>query len=91
MLPCIVCNKPLKSAINNPQSPVQPASGLTFEGNGAYGSNFDPMDGRLSLIINLCDDCIETKGKEGLVLLRTTQRPVHPEPSYAPYDLKNVF
>jgi hypothetical protein len=84
-LPCIVCSKKLEPAFRGDTQSTQPVSGLGFVGQGAYGSDFDPMDGRLSLIINVCDDCLKSKGEEGSVVMMTQERPTYPTPSFTPY------
>lgn len=57
ILPCIVCDKPLRPAVD--QSINQPAHGVVFETYGHYGSTFfDPTDGS-KLEINICDDCLK--------------------------------
>jgi hypothetical protein len=54
-LPCIVCDKKLKSLYG----PNQPDNGLEFTTQGHYGTTvFDPMDGSY-LAINVCDDCLK--------------------------------
>jgi hypothetical protein len=54
-------------------------------GHGAYGSDFDPMDGRLSLIINVCDECLKIKGEEGSVVIMSQERAVLPKPTFEAY------
>lgn len=56
-LPCLVCGKPLKSVLPNPDM-NQPSDATSFTARGQYGSTaFDPMDGTL-LQINVCDLCL---------------------------------
>ena len=83
-LPCIVCGKKLEPAFKG-EPATQPFHGLCFEAQGAYGSDFDPMDGRLSLIINVCDDCLESKGRQGVVVMVTQERAKLPAPTFESY------
>jgi hypothetical protein len=46
------------------------------------------MDGRLSLIINVCDDCLKTKGEEGSVVMMTQEKPKYPKPKFTFYRLE---
>lgn len=87
-LPCIVCDKELRPAFKGNQETNQPVSGLGFVGHGAYGSNFDPMDGRLSLIISVCDDCLKLKGETGSVVMMTQEPPRYPKPKFNFYRLE---
>lgn len=87
-LPCIVCNKTLEPVFNGTQETNQPVHGLGFVGHGAYGSNFDPMDGRLSLIISVCDDCLKTKGEDGSVVMLTQEPPRYPKPKFNFYRIE---
>lgn len=65
-LPCIVCAKKLKPAVDNELN--QPNDGLAFCTYGHYGSTFfDPMDGS-QLEINICDSCLKKRAAEGFVL-----------------------
>jgi hypothetical protein len=84
-LPCIVCSKKLEPAFRGDSTSTQPLNALAFEGRGAYGSEFDPMDGRLSLLINVCDECLKTKGEEGSVVMVTQERPKLPAPTFEAY------
>lgn len=84
-LPCIVCDKKLESAFPGAKESTQPLHALGFVGHGAYGSNFDPMDGRLSLLINVCDDCLKAKGEAGSVIMATQEPPRYPKVKFTPY------
>lgn len=66
--PCIVCSKELLT-VNTSSSHVenQPSGGTNFTSRGHYGSTvFDP-DGRESISINICDECLRSKAQEGFV------------------------
>lgn len=84
-LPCIVCDKALEPAFKGAQENNQPVHGLGFVGHGAYGSNFDPMDGRFSLLISVCDDCLKLKGEAGSVVMLTQEPPRYPKAKFTAY------
>ena len=67
--PCIVCSKELETVdFFNDTVMNQPHGGTNFKTYGHYGSTvFDP-DGRESLSINVCDECLVLKAKEGVVV-----------------------
>lgn len=88
-LPCLVCGKKLEPAFKGDKESNQPLHALEFVGQGAYGSNFDPMDGRLSLIINVCDDCLKAKGEEGSVVMMTQEKPKYPKAKFSFYRLED--
>lgn len=66
--PCIVCGKEL-ATVNNTDDHIadQPSGGTNFSSSGHYGSGvFDPMS-RETLSINICDECLTSKGRAGAV------------------------
>lgn len=67
--PCIVCKKELKNVFNGTDySEHQTDDALMFTADGHYGTTaFDPMDNTY-LQVNICDSCIVSAAKEGLVL-----------------------
>ena len=89
-LPCICCNKALKPACPPAEdseglSTNQPYAGTCFETSGHYGSTiFDMCAGFLQ--ISVCDDCIRSKAKEGLVAHIHTRRPRTEVVSVLPFD-----
>lgn len=85
-LPCLVCGEQSESVSET--SPMQPHGGLVFDAAGAYGSQFDPMSRYHSLVIVVCDACIDAKAEEGRVSLRKGERPVAPKTTFVPYDPK---
>jgi hypothetical protein len=75
--PCVLCGKPLKSAIAGPDGNL-PLDATIFISHGNYGSTvFDPMDGS-ALIVNICDGCLSTAQVQGRVLF--SPRPPLPPP-----------
>ncbi len=64
--PCIICKKPLKRAFNDES---QPSGGVMCRTNGNYGSTvYDPGSSwREALVFNICDECIVTAGRQGLL------------------------
>jgi hypothetical protein len=67
-LPCIVCKKHL----DNVHVDNQPYGGLAFNTHGHYGSRImDPLSDGIDtwLVVNICDDCVESAGKDGHVLV----------------------
>jgi hypothetical protein len=62
--PCICCGLEFADAYG----PNQPADGLGFHSQGAYGTTlFDPMDGS-SIAINVCDGCLAAARDKGWVV-----------------------
>jgi hypothetical protein len=66
--PCIICSKQLETVDHTSDFIVeQPNGGTNFTASGHYGSTaFDPMS-REHLSINICDECLTSKGGEGFV------------------------
>ena len=63
--PCLICAKALRNFADEGGNP--PLGGLEFVTRGHYGSRlFDQQAG--SLIINICDDCLEDAAEKGRVL-----------------------
>ena len=59
-LPCIVCDKPLTNAMHTVKN--QPLQGVQFMTYGHYGTGlFDPMSNTETLVLNVCDECLEKK------------------------------
>lgn len=58
---------------------------MEFAGAGGYGSDYDPVSLRRSLIITICDDCVASKARAGLVH-EVTRTPVSDKFDYALYD-----
>ncbi len=84
-LPCIVCDKPLKSAFQEQDllketrrttTSNQPSNGTCFQSHGNYGSTvFDPVVGNIFAELNLCDECWKIKKADGAIKIfnvRTT-------------------
>lgn len=69
-LPCIVCRRALEDAIPNPSQGNQPYPGLEFTTGGHYGSTIFDLEPGV-LVVNVCDDCVTSASREGLVRLRT--------------------
>jgi hypothetical protein len=78
--PCIICGKAAEIDRHMIRHGV-----MTFDGAGGYGSNYDPVSIRRHLIITLCDACVETKAREGLVQ-EVTRTPVPDKFDYKLYD-----
>ena len=71
VLPCIVCDKPLKPIETDIMN--IPDDSNVFRTYGQYGSTvFDPMDGTF-LEINICDECVKKKKDSILVGKRSRQ------------------
>lgn len=68
--PCLCCGKELKNIDGADEKNInQPDNALTFDTQGHYGSAvFDPMNPTVRLEINICDECVEAKRDEGLIL-----------------------
>lgn len=81
-LPCIVCGFQPKPVAG---SGYQPLDALMFDaGSGHYGSGvWDTMDGRRSLTINVCDDCLIARRDRVAVVERTP--PARPEVQLVPW------
>lgn len=62
-VPCIVCDRELKSVIPGDMDTYgQPSEATTFNSHGQYGSTvWDPMRDELQLVINVCDSCLVRK------------------------------
>jgi hypothetical protein len=91
-LACIICGFKPEPVFKDGFAPRQPWGATTFTSYGQYGSTvFDDM-GRTYLEINVCDDCMRAKARQGLIALA---QPVHvpkPEATYStwtPYDPEN--
>ncbi len=64
-LPCLVCKKPLRAALEGQQNHPM---GNVFVSRGNYGSTvWDPMDGGW-LEVNVCDPCLVGAASAGRVL-----------------------
>jgi hypothetical protein len=73
-LPCIICERPLKSAM--PGDYNHPSDGCAFTSYGHYGSTvFDPMDGTF-LELNICDKCLTATARHILRVYKTTRADV---------------
>lgn len=80
MVPCFKCGKTLENAF--PGGGNQPSEGTEFSTVGHYGSTFwDNFDG-VSLVLNICDDCLRAH-TERLATRKKIRRPVDYET--APY------
>lgn len=66
--PCLVCSKELETVDSTSDKVVeQPSGGTNFSTRGHYGSTvFDPYSNEL-LSINICDDCLKLKARQGLI------------------------
>lgn len=70
---CFVCGRGLVPV--SLHAAIQCDDAVMFEAHGNYGSTvFDPMDGRKSLLINVCDACLVQRRDR--VHLVTTERPL---------------
>ena len=86
-LPCIVCGKKLEPVVKGDEHENnQPLHGLCFIGQGAYGSDFDPMDANLSLLVNVCDECLAAKGNAGAVALMRLAPIAQRKATFTPYQ-----
>ena len=73
-LSCIVCNCRLENVF--PTCENQPSDGVAFRSYGHYGSTvFDPSDGTF-VEMNICDDCLKTKGEAGAVITARSNTPI---------------
>lgn len=84
-LPCVVCKKQAKASM-----PVQgnhPRNGLSFEATGQYGSAFDPLGDSFSLVVTICDDCVEKAAMEGVLVQKEKPRVETPQPIYTPFQM----
>jgi hypothetical protein len=75
-LPCIICDKQLDSAANDPAFDRVPYGGTIFYTNGHYGSTvFDSLDGELLEIV-ICDKCLVERRKGRVVIIGSTGIPM---------------
>jgi hypothetical protein len=58
---------------------------MTFKGAGGFGSDYDPVSLRRSLLITVCDKCVAVKAREGLVQ-EVTRTPAPDKFDYKNYD-----
>lgn len=66
-LPCIVCEQSLENAFSTSEN--QPSEATAFSTRGHYGSTFfDPMDGQ-TIEINICDECLSKRHRQGGFIL----------------------
>jgi hypothetical protein len=70
--PCFKCGNPV-----NVDDHEIIHDALCFISYGGFGSNYDPMNRRQWLRIHICDPCVETGARQGLVFEATS---VHREP-----------
>lgn len=76
-LPCIVCKKTLRNALNDVEN--QPENGVAAQTSGNYGSTvWDSFSGEF-LEFNVCDDCLRAAGEAGLVNVGVNQKPLNYE------------
>lgn len=87
-LPCIVCDKALKP-LHEGQNYNQPLDGVSFQGQGAYGSEFDCM--KHGFLISICDECITEKANKGSVVVSKEQPPIRVEVQYELFDPKEEY
>jgi len=83
---CIVCDKELELSFrgDSEKNSRQCHNAVMFSSGGNYGSTvWDPCNGRLELLVNICDECITRKKDQ--VTLVTIHRPL-PEVTYSPWD-----
>lgn len=86
-LECLPCGKELK---NFESEGVHPDDGLSFSSGGHYGSTFfDPMDGT-SLVIVICDDCLQ-KARERLFYYTPTPTAKRPCGTYSKEPFSVAF
>lgn len=87
ILPCIVCNKALDSAIPaHIESENQPNEGTVFTSRGNYGSTvWDPMSDSTIIEITVCDECL-VKHKNRVLQGAITRRTEIKYEPWEPYD-----
>lgn len=78
--PCIICGKTAEIDRHMIRYNV-----MLFTSPGGYGSNYDPVSNRRSLVITLCDECVENKARDGFVQ-EVTRTPVPDKYEYQDYN-----
>jgi len=83
-IPCLICNKALKSAYPV-DIPTQPYRGTNFETMGHYGSTVFDECNNTRLSINLCDPCLVHAASLNRVALITPLTITPPKPPLYEY------
>jgi hypothetical protein len=84
-LPCIVCGKELEAVGEWDHAWRQSYGAAEFVSYGHFGSAFDPMDGRISVAVNICDDCLKENRLRIVYITEKTREPEYEYSEFMPW------